>query len=182
MTAAELLRDRLWGVFRLLEMANIEAVHTMRQVALIASSDPPGGGQITLIPCRFRIDGQDYGAMVTEDQQTLILAEIGRGTAEDVLKLIVESFLECHLYAAVELVTEILTAALRNQELSPALSAYLKAFRGGEKGITPVGACKFDNGSCQEPCGAPLCKTLGGTPCTTCEAIGGHEDNAFDES
>jgi hypothetical protein len=173
MTPAELFRDRLWGVFRLLEMANVESVRTKREVALIANTDPRSGGDIDLVPCRFHIDGHVYGAMVTAEQQLLILAAIGQGTAEDVLKLIVENLLEGHLYVAVDLVTEILIAALRNQGLTAQLAAHLKALKGPSPDSNTVGACKFSNGTCQQPCGAPLCKTLGGTPCSSCQSLGG---------
>jgi hypothetical protein len=177
MTQDEILRDRLWGVFRLLEMANVEAVHTKRQVALIANTDPPRGGDVDLVPCRFHIDGHHYGALVTGEQQDLILAKIGKGTAEDVLELIALNFLEGHLYVAVELVTEILIAALRNQDLTP----HLKALGVPASGSTTVGACKFADGSCQQPCGAPLCTTLGGTPCSVCPPKAGSNDNGDED-
>jgi hypothetical protein len=82
MTPDEILRDRLWGVFRLLELANVEAMHTKRQVALIANTDPQRGGDVDLVPCRFHIDGHHYGALVTGEQQDLILAKISSSMAQ----------------------------------------------------------------------------------------------------
>ncbi len=40
MATEKSLPDQLWAVFKLLEMANLEALHTKRQVALIANPDP----------------------------------------------------------------------------------------------------------------------------------------------
>jgi hypothetical protein len=177
MTQDEILRDRLWGVFRLLEMANVEAMKTKRQVALIANTDPRRGGDVDLVPGRFHIDGHHYGALVTTEQQDQILATIGKGTAEDVLNLIALNFLEGHLYVAVELVTTILIGALKNQDLTAQLTAQLKALTLPGPNAPTVGACKYPNGTCQQPCGAPLCLTLGGTPSTSCQSERGPDDN-----
>jgi hypothetical protein len=166
MKRKRILRDQLWAVFKLLEMANVEAVHTIRQAALIANSDARTAGEVDLVPCRFRIDGYKYGALMTAEQKDLIQQEIYKGgTAKDVLKLIAYDLLSDHLYAAETIVTNILIAALKNQNL---MGAGLKQAAG--PGVHPVGACKFSDGTCQENCGSALCTTLGGTPCATCPA------------
>jgi hypothetical protein len=168
MTQAEQFRNRLWAVFRFLEIANVEAIRAKQQLRLIAETDPQEGGDVCLLPCRFHIDGHEFGALVTEPQRDKILMTMINGTAEDVLNLISQNFLENHLYLAVNLINPILVWALTNTDQAPTLPARARAFGELAPGVQPVGACKFPNGQCQENCGAPLCKTLGGTPCGSC--------------
>jgi hypothetical protein len=174
MTEDEILRNELWGVFRLLELANMEAVDTLWRVVRIARTSYPNGGGVTLIPCRFAIGGHHYGAMVTEEQRDRILVVAGSGTAEDVLRLIVDEFLVGHLYTAVVHVSDTLVAALRLQSL-PA-DGKTKLPRKSSSSST-VGACRYPDGHCQEPCGGPLCKTLGGTPADSCSSEGPDDDD-----
>jgi len=168
MANEQTLPDQLWAVFKLLEMANLEAVRTKRQVALVANPDPSEGGDVILTPCRFVIDGQSYGAMISAEQQALIQETIANGTAKEVLELIAYDFLIGHLYPAAQLVSNILVTALKNQAM-PTETDQLRL----KQTKTPVvGACTFPNGNCQSNCGAPLCVTLGGTPCESCDSIG----------
>ncbi len=168
MTTDEILRDRLWGVFKLLELANLKALQIKRDVALIADTDPAENEDVVLIPCRFVIDGYQYGALMSSQQRDAIVLTIGTGTAADVLKLIAYTFLTKQLYAAAGPITDILIAALTNQTptkvTGPPKTAAQKT--------NPVGACKFADGTCQPNCGAPLCITMGGTPCASCVSEG----------
>jgi hypothetical protein len=159
MTREDRIRDELWGTFKMLEIANVEAVKIKRQVELISGADPKEGGDIELLPCRFLIDGHRYGALVTCEQQERILITAATGNGEDVLKLVAFDFLCGHLYPAIDLVKNTLIAALRNQQ-----------FKGGvgAPALCSVGACKFADGSCNPCCSATLCKTLHGTPCDSC--------------
>ncbi len=158
-------------MFKLLDAANLKAVEALERLSTITGSDPPEGDDVELLPCRFRIDGHLYGAFVTEQQRDRIRAAICEGTAKHVLEVVAFDIICNHLYAAANQMYTILEAALKFQPLSG-----VTAPPAGLKGAVPAaltGGCQFKDGNCQPNCSPPLCKTLGGTPCGTCETGGG---------
>jgi hypothetical protein len=155
---------------QILEEADLEAVEAKRQADQIIGEDFQDGSPILLLPSFFSVGGVDYQAQVTYEQQQAIQQEALNGDPQAVLDLITDGILAGHMFPAAALVIDILVAALKNQDLSPAGSA-AKAqpdvIALAIQPLTKVGGCAFGQ-NCKENYSATLCESLGGVPVPSC--------------